>query len=588
MDERFTRYLSNNASGFAPYSGVDAHNTYAFDREGWRYTHNTAEEPCRAIPVPGSTIVNGYATTLDPVKGLDDDDEMAFMYRDADAQAPPTAALPEGIDSSYEILVADPTNPAQAAFVYVMLAGSGGPVPAFDASNGYVHYARDAGADTFVYSQSDYKDYGAAPKGPYCYPDGSADTSHGVVAQRRPLDTAWVRTPRYSFRYEGRWLMTELHVNAATEGNTGADPANWTYGPDLVDQWKARAFQQRPGGSMPCCGYEEEVNNWGGSSILMGERSGPVRVIRATWGADSSTNNVRTEIFYRDEVLWGDALRVHVMPPLDGIYVQWDYNAGKVSTYYNPFVPGGVPIDGQNDEVFGNTSMHVSKDRVEVRDDDPIPVVGPQAVTVPLGGDPGACEIASAFGESLDCVSNDVDVVDPTFSGPAGLLNWEEIAGGNGTLVTRWTIERHTAGDAYQVIATPYYRDDSCFDDGTGSDPGPHLNGRNADDGEYAKYTDYTGTHDRECWTPAAGDPAGSRRFWQGDIATHGMHINFIADSDNAFVAAPVTEINTQQRIVVLPGDPGNVGERYGRGVEYPLTSGARFFEGSAAPVAHP
>ena len=46
-----------------------------------------------------------------------------------------------------------------------------------------------------------------------------------------------------------------------------------------------------------------------GSSILMGERAGPVRVIRETWGADSGTNVVRREIFYRDEIRLGAFLR---------------------------------------------------------------------------------------------------------------------------------------------------------------------------------------------------------------------------------------------------------------------------------------
>ena len=143
-----------------------------------------------------------------------------------------------------------------------------------------------------------------------------------------------MRTPRYAFRYEGRWLMTGLQV--APAATAPLDASQWTYGPDLIDQWKARAFQQRPGGETPCCGYEEEVNNWGGSSILMGVRTGPVRVIRATWGADSSTNNVRTEIFYRDEIREIDYLRVHAIPPFDGIYSQWDYNAGKVDAVLQP------------------------------------------------------------------------------------------------------------------------------------------------------------------------------------------------------------------------------------------------------------
>ena len=34
----------------------------------------------------------------------------------------------------------------------------------------------------------------------------------------------------------------------------------------------------------------------------LGERSGPVRTIRETWGADSGTNVIRREVFYRDQV----------------------------------------------------------------------------------------------------------------------------------------------------------------------------------------------------------------------------------------------------------------------------------------------
>ena len=127
------------------------------------------------------------------------------------------------------------------------------------------------------------------------------------------------------------------------------------------------------------------------------------------------------------------------------------------------------------------------------------------------------------------------------------------------------------------MITQPYYRDDSCFDDGTGSDPGPHLRSRAPDDGAYATYTDpSTGeSHPRVCWRPEDGDPsldpAGARKFWQGDIATHGMHIQFIADSDNAQMPVPLTEVDSEQRIVILPGLQANVGDQYGRHVEFPL-----------------
>src|SRR4051795_6224963 len=117
--------------------------------------------------------------------------------------------------------------------------------PEYTAANGYVRYLPDADSDTFLYSESRYGDYGAAAEGAYFDPaTGTCVTND--PKQHRPKDTAWVKTPTYEFRYDGRWLMTEVHI---------APPKHeWTYGPDLVDEWKARAFQQRPGGDTPCCG----------------------------------------------------------------------------------------------------------------------------------------------------------------------------------------------------------------------------------------------------------------------------------------------------------------------------------------------
>src|SRR5213076_2593875 len=180
-----------------------------------------------------------------------------------------------------------------------------------------------------------------AAQGPYCTPDGVP----AGTGRRRPLDTATVTTDRYRFRYDGRWLMTDLRIKPDAAGD---------YGPDIVDRWKARAFAQDPSSNTPCCGYEEEDTNWGGSSTLLGEKVGPVRAIRETWGADSGTNVIRQETFYRDEMRQKTWLRVHVIPPLDGIYAQWDFNAGRVNRRYNSHNPDGVAIDGRNDEVYGN------------------------------------------------------------------------------------------------------------------------------------------------------------------------------------------------------------------------------------------
>src|SRR4051794_27307935 len=332
VDEEFTRYLSNEASGFSIYSGQDQHTTYAYDREGFRYTKSDPSDPCKAIAASPAM--------KDPVKGLDSNDEVAFMASDAGPKAPAGAVRPAGIDSVKEVTVVDPQTGA-TSYVYVMLARAVGPRPPFDGSNGYVHYQRDSNADTFVFSQSSYDSYGNAAQGPYCTPDGQV----AGTGRRRPLDTATVTTDRYRFRYDGRWLMTALQIKPTPSSD---------YGPDLIDRWKARAFAQDPSSKTPCCGYEEEDTNWGGSSTLLGEKVGPVRAIRETWGADSGTNVIRQETFYRDELRQKTWLRVHVIPPLDGIYAQWDFNAGKVDRFYNSRNPAGVPIDGSNDEAFGN------------------------------------------------------------------------------------------------------------------------------------------------------------------------------------------------------------------------------------------
>ena len=155
----------------------------------------------------------------------------------------------------------------EAKHAYVMRTNASAPSapkPAFDASNGYVRYERDHNADFFERSVSSYSDYGNAAKGVYCDAEGNVvRKADGTpeVAKRRPRDYAWITTPRYRFRYDGRWLMTQVRVS----GNGGR-----TYERDLVDRWKARAFQQDPGSETPCCGFEEEDTNWGGSSTLMG------------------------------------------------------------------------------------------------------------------------------------------------------------------------------------------------------------------------------------------------------------------------------------------------------------------------------
>src|SRR3712207_5364071 len=296
-----------------------------------------------------------------------------------------------------------------------------------------------------------------------------------------------------------------------------------TYGADLVDRWKARAFQQDPASEVPCCGYEEEDNNWGGSSTLLGEKVGPVRAIRETWGADSGTNVVRRETFYREEMRQLTFLRVHPIPPLDGIYAQWDFNAGRMTKYYNPRNPDGVAVDGKNDEVVGNLD-----DPCNERFD---------------GNDTGDVDQAyrSAYRQAGLCHEaiqeqnhSSVDPGDPTFNDPNVGTGWNVTAGPWGSIVDRFSIQpdKTTAGGlAQSLVAVPYYRDDACFDDGTGSDPGPELFPRQPQKEAATRAPDGS---PRRCWRGDPAVPDGDQRFWQGSIATHGLHLLFVVDSDNA------------------------------------------------------
>jgi hypothetical protein len=126
-------------------------------------------------------------------------------------------------------------------------------------------------------------------------------------------------------------------------------------------------------------------------------------------------------------------------------------------------------------------------------------------------------------------------------------------------------------GTAQSIAAVPYYRDDSCFDDGTGSDPGPVINLRSSKE----KMTASDGTP-RRCWQVSDGAPGGDDHFFQGDIGTHGLHLLFLADSDNARLTVPATEIVSNWQMIMLQGNPGNVGERYGRSFEKPLVTVVR------------
>jgi hypothetical protein len=262
----------------------------------------------------------------------------------------------------------------------------------------------------------------------------------------------------------------------------------------------------------------------------------------------------------------------------------------------------------------------------------------PLPASLPLAGSPG------------DCIYGSFNTSDPTFSGaePA-LLQWDEFTGPAGTMVDRWSIDQNSnqspGGAQGLVEAVPYYLDDSCFDDGTGNSPGPQVNPRKIDPTTWG-FADENGqpvavspappavdryagvvkddgqtyngqaTYQRRCWNhnpdgtpynipgtatynpnlPAQHqDPApdpnfgpqGDVRYFEGDIATHGLHLLFTSDSDNANLTAAVDEIDSVDHQVILPPDQGNVGSAYTAQYTTPITTVVTPF-GGASGIAAP
>ncbi len=323
-------------------------------------------------------------------------------------------------------------------------------------------------------------------------------------------------------------MIRELQV--AKPGQPGV------YGPDLLDRWKGRAFQQSPDSTISLVGFEDEQVNWEANAALLGERMGPVRAIREIWGADSGTNVTKTESFYRDVVTYRYHVRVHPIPP-DGLYTSWDYNRGVASKYYNIVKPNGVDIDGVNDDQ--------------------------SATSTAVGNFP-------AFFDVPDPTLQPADRAPPTGSRSSG-------AGDAGSLV--YIVELKGATTLVNPAVVPYYRDDACLDDGTGDDPvqrpwpGEAATDSRVLDGYCAAAGKPAGCHVcRTATDPGPCDVDCKLGETQGAYAAHGIHYFVTSDTDNAASPGTLTEIDAQQWQFAVPTEaPTNVGAPIGNVVVVPL-----------------
>jgi hypothetical protein len=571
VDERFPYFLANARSDFGFYSGTDQELTYAWGptthsvgEEAWKKVFGSCEARYAAGTAEVQAAVNAGVVTLgpqetlsdythamaDPVPGIDSDDEIALQARDAGTQAPSGTPAPAGATDGQTVTVADPLDPAGTRYLY-LFRKPGGSSYTDDASA--VQMTRTPDADRWLDKSSfasgspealgvSNGGYGPNLPGTVCTDDVARPST-----DRFPRDAMTVSTPTYQVTATGRWMVRGFQVrDAATPeavckergksegkgigkklGHT-CNPAGTTYGPDLIDRWKGRAFQQSPDSTISLVGFEDEQVNWEANSALLGWRQGPVRAIREVWGADSGTNVTKTETYYRDADTFRYRMRVHPIPP-DGLYTSWDYNKGVASTYYNLAKPDGVPIDGVNDDVG-------------------------QVDQLP-NGDPAY-----------------FDFPDPTFDVPSAIDRPEEVAGRGSAGGLVYTFEFKGLTSLANAAAVPYYRDDACLDDGTGDDPvaRPWPGEASTDKRVEAGYVAANGgtpiaTLKAECAAHTATP-------FQGAFGAHGIHFFATQDSDNATLGVPVDEVDAQQwRYSVPMRAPSNVITAYAPNVIAPL-----------------
>ncbi|MEM6696821.1 MAG: T9SS type A sorting domain-containing protein [Bacteroidota bacterium] len=236
---------------------------------------------------------------------FDTDDELAFMAKDAGAEAP-SSSCPEGVVNSTkcELEVKDPTNNNTIGYVYVFRQSGG-----LDQAAG-----RDYVSHDFSYG-TDYK----------------RDYVHCVRKQPgvNPEDTR-VQTDNYEIQFHNRWREDVLKITA---GNAN--------GEDILD---AHQMTITLGG----CDHTEEsfATNSGAIPTAI---DGPVRAIRSTMGASSGPYIQMTYKFTECRVDYTFNFRLH---PFKGFYDIFDLsNAASGMQYYNDQNQGGVTINGSQDNI---------------------------------------------------------------------------------------------------------------------------------------------------------------------------------------------------------------------------------------------
>jgi hypothetical protein len=164
-----------------------------------------------------------------------------------------------------------------------------------------------------------------------------------------------------------------------------------------------------------------------------------------------------------------------------------------------------------------------------------------------------------------------LDAPDPTFDLPSAVDRPEEVAGAGSAGGLVYAFEFTGATSLTNAAAVPYYRDDACFDDGTGDNPVPRpWPGEASTDPRVEK--GYARANHVSSYQQLRCDPKSGKTPFQGAFGSHGIHFFATHDSDNATLGVPVDEIDGQQWRYSVPMDaPTNVIPQYAPNVLTPL-----------------
>ncbi len=258
--------------------------------------------------------------------GLDSDDELVFMARDAGLQAPVNAWVSgTRTDTRYDIRVADERLDSSGAMSTV--------------GEGYVYLFRWPSSHAVEYGDRHYVSWEQVVGND---PDRN-EACRGVdpVQSRRELACGWARgnasstgqsaEPTLDLRFIGDWTVNRLRYRDA--GVTSTPSA------DLLDRMKLRM-----GDCSPVCQSEYTWDATGCPRFVglkaydTQTKGNPIRVIRMSQGTDSGVTTTRVDWYYGTHIRTRVRLRVH--PGVGPLRVHTDFlNGATPVNLWNPTYP---------------------------------------------------------------------------------------------------------------------------------------------------------------------------------------------------------------------------------------------------------